>query len=284
MKSTEKFIAFVDIVGFTNMVRAAEINGGDLTLAFEMARALGSSSDADKVRSSGHFICPQAPYLEKGVRFEVTQISDCVIVSSEVSPAGLITLVHHCFTAAMTVVSKGGLCRGVISKGNIFHEAGQFLGTGYMDAFHAERSVAFRQANISETGTPFIQLDPSVVSYAHEQDDGCVRSMFERMTVTDGTYTAIDPFRALANIPAALITADFDPMKWKASIARSLGYRMSTLAAYEAADTEVPGEKERTKIRHYKRGLEEAIARLRAKEARVDEMISTGRIPYGGMF
>jgi hypothetical protein len=35
------------------------------------------------------------------------------------------------------------------------------------------------------------------------------------------------------------------------------------------------------KIRHYKRGLEEVIERLHAKEAALDQMIATGRIPYG---
>jgi hypothetical protein len=283
MKTRDKFIAFVDILGFTNMVEAAEENGGDVTLALDLARALGTPSGAAKIQEFGHIICPAAPFMEKGVRFEVTQVSDCAVVSCEVSPAGLITLVHHCVTAAMTVVSKGGLCRGIITKGSIFHEAGQFLGNGYMEAFKAERSVAFRQSDISETGTPFIQLDPAVVAYAQQQDDRCVRSMFERMTTSDGTYTAIDPFRPLANVPSALINLDFDPRRWKASVDLSLSFRLSTLARYEAADQNAPGEKERLKIRHYKRGLEDAIARLHQKGARLDEMIETGVIPYGSL-
>ncbi|MHA6689311.1 hypothetical protein [Devosia sp. A449] len=282
MKVTEKFIAFVDIVGFTNMVQAAEAGGGDLSRALELVSALGSSVDAVKVRENGHFLCPQAPYIQKGVRFEVTQVSDCMVASAEVSPAGLITLVHHCHAAAAKVVSKGGLCRGVITKGNIFHEGGQFVGTGYMDAFRAERSVAFKRADISESGTPFIQFDPSVVGYANEQADSCVRLMFGRMTSSDGFYTAIDPFPSFANAPAALIDLDFDPVKWKASVAGSLGYREATLACYDVAEMDAPGERERAKIRHYKRGLEEAISRLRVKAARLDEMIATGRIPYGG--
>lgn len=48
MKVTEKFIAFVDIVGFTSMVEAAEAGGGDLTRALELAGALGSVADAEK--------------------------------------------------------------------------------------------------------------------------------------------------------------------------------------------------------------------------------------------
>jgi hypothetical protein len=282
VKVSEKFIAFVDIVGFTSMVEAAEASGGDLTRALELTNALGSATDAEKVRINGHSVCPKAPYIEKGVRFEVTQVSDCMVASAEVSPAGLITVVHHCHTAAARVVSKGGLCRGVITMGNIVHAAGQFAGTGYMEAFHAEKSVAFKKADLSEAGTPFIQFDPSVVRYANEQADGCVRLMLGRMTASDGSYTAVDPFPSFANAPAALINLDFDPVKWKASVDRSLGYRETTLAGYDAAEMAAPGEKERAKIRHYKRGLEEAIARLRVKAARLDDMIATGRIPYGG--
>lgn len=61
----------------------------------------------------------------------------------------------------------------------------------------------------------------------------------------------------------------------KASVDRSLGYRETTLAGYDAAEMAAPSEKERAKIRHYKRGLEEAIARLRVKAARLDDMIAT---------
>jgi hypothetical protein len=283
VQTTDKFIAFIDILGDKNTVLAAEAAGGDLARPFELRKALGSAEDAERIRLSGHSLCPAAPFVEKGLRFEVTRISDCVVVSAEVSPAGLITLISHCATAALRFVQLGALCRGAITRGSTYHEAGDFAGAGYLDALDREKKVAFRQVDASETGTPFIELAPAVVAYAEEQTDACVRTMFGRMTCSDGRYTAIDPFRALASKPAALIEFGFDPQKWKDSVSRSLGYRRLTLAAYEAAELEAPQERDRQKVRHYKKGLEQAIAALEAKDARLDDMIATGRIPYGSV-
>lgn len=106
--------------------------------------------------------------------------------------------------------------------------------------------------------------------------------MFGRMIRSDGTYTAIYPFEAMSKVPSSVIDLDFNPAYWKENLQRSLGFRQQDLAVFEDAELLATDESARRKIRHYKRGLEEVIARLRIRESALDQMIATRNIPYGG--
>jgi hypothetical protein len=53
LRAKDKFIAFVDILGFTALVEAAEQDGGgDFSRPIELAQALGSVADANKFRTT----------------------------------------------------------------------------------------------------------------------------------------------------------------------------------------------------------------------------------------
>ena len=278
MQSKEKFIAFLDILGFSALVEQAEASG-DLSRPIELAQLLGDGQGASEMVVIGPKTCPQSAYIEKGLDFQITQISDCAVISAEVSPAGLINLVHHCFGLSVKLLSKHAQCRGMITRGNIYHQKGQFIGTGYQAAYRAEAGVAFLRADEAERGTPFIQIDPSVISYVQEQTDDCVRKMFERLTLSDGTFTAIYPFKALAKIPSALVHPGFNPLEMKQAVQRSLRFRRENLDELLTEEERAPDDRAKVKIRHYIQGLEDVIARLRAKEAELDEMLATRRLP-----
>lgn len=150
----DKFIAFVDIIGFSMMVKAEEQSGRDLTRPLELVKLLGSADE--KFFPS---LCPNSKRLAPDIDLKMTQISDCVVVSVEPSPAGVINLTHYCHFTALKLLSKGALCRGYITRGNIFHEDRQFIGTGYVQAVESEKGVGFMRVDVDEKGTPFIQVD-----------------------------------------------------------------------------------------------------------------------------
>jgi hypothetical protein len=169
-----------------------------------LVKLLGSSEEKHQPN-----ICPQSRRLAADIDFKMTQISDCVVISAEVSPAGVMNLAHYCFGIAITLFSKGALCRGYMTRGNIFHDDHQFIGTGYVHAVENEKSVAFMRADVEEEGTPFIQIDETVTDYVRSESDECVRKMFARIVRSDETYTAIYPFEAMSKVPSSLITWDF---------------------------------------------------------------------------
>lgn len=210
MQFEDRFVAFIDILGFKEMVRAAE-RGATPTLdeLLEMTRDLGGKASAS--------LCPQAPRMTKDAGLQVTQISDCAIVSGEVSPAGAINVVGHCWGSVISLMAKGVMCRGYITRGAVYHRDGQVLGSGYMAAFEAERSVSAFKKVADERGTPFVEVDQVLIDYIANCGDKCVKMMFERQIATDGTSTALFPFKRLSHsfIIGGLGYPRFDPKKEK---------------------------------------------------------------------
>jgi len=279
MITKDKFIAFVDIVGFSAMLKVEEQNGRDLSRPLQLVKLLGSSEEPFFAS-----LCPCSKWATPDIDFKMTQISDCVVVSAEASPAGVINLVHYCRSTAMKLLLKGALCRGYITRGNIFHEDHQFIGTGFVQAVENEKVVRFMRVHAEEKGTPFIQVDGAVSNYVKNESDACVRKMFDRMVRSDGTYTAIYPFGVMSTVPTSVVGPDFNPRFWKESLRKSLGYRRQELDVFEEAERVAPDEDARRKVRHYKRGFEEIIERLLAREVELDRMIATNVIPFGGIW
>jgi len=197
---TDKFIAFVDVLGFKAMVQAAETGSGPpLPELMKLMRKLGTKADRNEFRRRGPLSCPDAPRVRGDMDFELTQISDCVIISTEVSPAGVINLIWHCWGACMKLLGDGVMLRGYIKRGNIYHNEDTIYGTGYIDAYERERQVSVFKQDADERGTPFIEVDPAVVGYVQSCGDACVKEMFDRMARTEDGLTALFPFQRLVH-------------------------------------------------------------------------------------
>lgn len=138
-KFRDKFIGYVDILGWKVLVNAAESGTGmPLTSLLETLKVLGTREDWEQIEKNGPMICPQSTCVQRNLDFKLTQISDCVVVSSEVSPAGVINLIGHCWGAVIQLLTKGIMCRGYITRGLIYHTDAQFIGSGYQEAYRNE--------------------------------------------------------------------------------------------------------------------------------------------------
>jgi hypothetical protein len=213
----EKFIAYVDILGFKQLVAAVE-RGERMSLPALVsltAEKLGRPNARRFFEQYGPRLCPAASYIQKDLDFVVTQVSDCAIFSAEVSPAGGINLIGEVWLAVTELLVQGHLCRGYITRGNICHTEKLLLGTGYQNAFANESGVKAFQRNADERGTPFVEVDATVRDYLANSQDACVRDMFARHVKTDGIATALFPIQQFCSKFA--ISAGFDAAKQKAS-------------------------------------------------------------------
>jgi hypothetical protein len=178
----ERFVAFVDILGWTKFVEASESGAGMPLgrLLRELAKLRGTSATNAAGEAS---LC-------------ITQISDCVVVSSSLSPIGLSAIIAHCWFASLNLLASGIMCRGYLTKGQIFHTADQFIGTAYQRAVGNEKRVQVFKGRPDETGTPFIEIDAEVCTYgdSHRGNFQLQRSI-ELMTRRDGEVAAIFPFQ-----------------------------------------------------------------------------------------
>lgn len=195
---SDKFVAFVDVLGFKNLVAESERGTGiPLRELLELLQKLGTGNERARFEKHGAGWCPMAPRVAKNLDFRVTQISDCVIVSAEVSPAGVINLVSHCWGAVIELMARGIMCRGYIKRGKVFHTDTQVIGSGYQEAYLAESKVSAFKREADERGTPYVEVDEEVTSYVETQPDACVKEMFGRMVKRDGNMVVLFPFKRL---------------------------------------------------------------------------------------
>ncbi len=220
IRPAEKFIGFVDILGYSALTRVAEAGRGlSLSELQNIIKLLGSSEDRDRYEKRGGATCPGAPHIRKDLDFQISQAWDSVVVSTEISPAGAINLVSHCWGACIMLLTKGVMCRGYIKRGMVYHEGEEVLGSGHVDAVAKEKLVSIFKRDAQEKGTPFIQVDNEVVEYIAGQSDKCVKEMFSRMIVTDGDVTALFPIKRLSHkfILAGYGTPPLDAEKEKSN-------------------------------------------------------------------
>lgn len=200
MEYREKFIGYVDVLGFKDLVRDSERGIGiSLSDLKEVLKALGSTDDVLQIREHGPKICPKSSYVNRDLDFKLTQVSDCVIISSEISPAGVINLISHCWSATLKLLQKGIMCRGYITKGNIYHVERNFFGSGANDAISQEKNVRAFKRNADERGTPYVEIDTTVCKFIEDCGNKCVKKMFLRCVKDDGIVKALFPFRALSH-------------------------------------------------------------------------------------
>lgn len=220
IKFTEKFICFIDILGFKELVKKAE-NGSGMSLEelLNLAKKLGQPSDQEKIAQYGPLKCPDSKYNNHNLDFKLTQITDCAVVSCEISPAGVINLINHCWSAVIKLMMKGIMCRGYITKGSIYHSDEQVIGSGYEDAYQNEPNVSAFKKEADERGTPFVEVDPVVCDYIQNQTDSCVVKMFKRFVEVDSNVTALFPFKMLQHefIIGDVPEHKFDPEKERES-------------------------------------------------------------------
>jgi hypothetical protein len=262
VRFTEKLIAYVDVLGFKKLVEAAEEdNKAPLNVALSVLEKYGGANHREDFIVSGHNVCPQSQFITRGLDFRATRISDCLVISSETSPAGAINLLQHCWGFALNLLANGLMCRGFVTRGKIHHTDDQFVGTGYQKAFESESQVSAFKREANERGTPFIEIDRSVCDYVTGHSDACVRQMFGRIVKGDGEIMAIFPCQCLEHsfVIGDLWGNPFDAHKEKESN-QNLRVMLTDMKQKVSALIDVSNPRAVRKGKHYMRALDTQLA------------------------
>lgn len=268
---SEKFIAFVDILGWRSLVRKAE-EGEGMTLAelSEILDALGTQEDSEQYRRYGPTTCPEAPRVRDDLDFRLTLASDCVVISSEISPAGLINLISHCWKACTSLLTKGVMCRGYIKRGQIYHTGDRQIGTGLSDAIDREKNVSIFKRDSEERGTPFIEIDADIIRYVEKQPDECVKVMFSRMVRQENNVGAIFPFQRLDHqLNLGGFGMEFDPERERESV-NNMRTCIQNMKKQVQLNIDASNESARQKGTQYIRMLDAQLTACDNAEAAID--------------
>jgi hypothetical protein len=275
----DKFIGYVDILGFSQHMRAAETGKGFTPDELhDAAKYLGTIHSRREFAQFGPLSCPNSKPMKRDLDYEVTQAFDCVILSAEPSASGAVNLLSHCWAAAMHLLTKGLLCRGYVKRGRIYHRDSDVFGSGHLDVMDMEKSVSFFKKDANERGTPYIEVDPSVTQFIEREGDDCLKTVFNRLVKKDGDLCAVFPFAALGH--SYLIAAPGYTFNPSAELQSNNNLRIGiqTIKDRIAALTDPTDTRALQKATHYIAALEAQLANC----DRTDERISMWkRIGFG---
>lgn len=138
---SEQYVAFLDILGFSELVRQAD---EDLYARDTIRQCIATLHGTMKI------------YPESELKF--TQFSDCIVLSAPRNENGMLWIFDGCIRLTVALLKRGVLVRGGVAIGNLQHTKDLLFGTGLL------RAYAFDRAG----GPPRIVVDPAVVKDGHE--------------------------------------------------------------------------------------------------------------------
>ena len=147
----ERYVAFIDILGFSSLVNRAE---KDSSLLERLASALEEQGIYSEIEKSMETLGSKDPrYFFKNM-FRMSTFSDNILISTKINPIGLGLITTLSTIICNRLLHQGIFTRGAISKGKLIHTNTMVLGTGLIRAYELEKAAAIY---------PRILIDESVV-------------------------------------------------------------------------------------------------------------------------
>ena len=119
---SERYVAFLDVLGFSALVRDADTDPVKRHLIRGIIKTLRETFD-------------EVP-ATTGFRF--TQFSDCIVLSADRTEDGLVAVATGCVGLVGGLMAEGVLLRGGIAVGNLLHTENALFGTGLLKAYSGD--------------------------------------------------------------------------------------------------------------------------------------------------
>lgn len=123
----ERICAFVDILGFKELVRA-------IPDAISFQKVI-------KILREVHWIPAGFSNSREGIDFQAQNMSDTIVLSTTVSVDGLIQIADVLENLALELLKEGYFIRGAIVRGQLYHDKQVIFGRALIDAYQLESEV-----------------------------------------------------------------------------------------------------------------------------------------------
>ena len=149
----DRAVAFIDVLGFKQLVNQAAVNASDLSKLNDLVALLGAV----------------IPFLDGKVQRSVPQhliplhlcISDCIILSAPLQVSfdqhknysGLEILVMRVIQVTQLLLDFGYLVRGGIEIGKVWHAESNIIGPAYQEAYRLEQTAKMPWVILSAAAT-----------------------------------------------------------------------------------------------------------------------------------
>lgn len=138
IKFSERAVAFIDLLGFKNLVREAHARPAALKRLSRLMRTIRSNEPLNRVVN--HPV-PRELYPKS------LEISDSIILSTPLTHpdhswySGLAVIVMRCSQIAAILFEEGYLVTGAINVGPVHHTQHNIVGMAYQDAYERQSRV-----------------------------------------------------------------------------------------------------------------------------------------------
>lgn len=200
----ERYVAFIDILGFTEIIKSSE-NNEQLLAEINDALSLKRDSYEQNFKSLAKLESTDSD-------LRVHTFSDFVVLSTADTNEGLVCLLFVCWHIAADWLRQGFFCRGGIAHGKLLHKvdnsvAPRVFGPAFIEAYELEHSVAdFPRVVASgkvresveallkiplDTTSSTSPLNDLVKHLSHRCDDGptCINIFWHLKTEKEGALT-----------------------------------------------------------------------------------------------
>ncbi len=161
----KKFVAFVDILGFKNLVANIESKANTHESDFRKVESILNYLDDESKESNGQHDLPvyektDVGYIERELGNPViTYVSDCVVISTDGTFDGFKSLCNKITKFSTDIATDGIFLRGAIVYGDLFHNGRILFGSAYQRAYELESTTAIY---------PRVIIDSSVYEVLHD--------------------------------------------------------------------------------------------------------------------
>jgi hypothetical protein len=180
---SDRYVAFVDILGFSEIVRKTEHD--------QIAGRVDALAEALTAIGSHH------PTLNESDDFQFQTFADSIVMSSAATLTGLLHIFHSITELNISLLKPGLLTRGAVARGKLYHDRSVMFGPALLSAYAIETTVA--------------KYPRVVLSREVYQDFQRVKSAFKipRVRLADDGPPFLDVFAQFAMLNETEPTIDF---------------------------------------------------------------------------
>ncbi len=134
MKYTNKFLLYIDILGFTHYI-SESVTDNDL-----LRRLFSAIEKPSKIESEQYILLDIGDLSQTEV--EISHFSDTVVLTTEDSYRGLLYLLMYSIKVYYRLIKLNLYFRGSIVSGQIIHTKDNIIGPSLIKAYNLEQNIA----------------------------------------------------------------------------------------------------------------------------------------------
>jgi hypothetical protein len=154
---SDRYVAFIDILGFSSHVHQSEHSPSE---AEKLVRIM------NRISERWSYPALQSTHEVLGEDFKSQSFSDCTVLSEAATPKGLHYLLLMVTQFALDLLANGFLLRGGIAKGPLHHSDNAVFGPAFLKAYDLEQNIAeYPRIIVDQNTHQDFNLNPSPESF-----------------------------------------------------------------------------------------------------------------------